>query len=88
MSSRRASTSETLKKLRLSVDVMGEEGAVLESLAEVVAVDAAGADGNRDCVNCLKSCKVRRDSGTRGGVDVEDVSWEVSEDKDLTRVFI
>lgn len=60
MSSIRASTSETLKKLRLSGEVNGEEGAVFESPADdVVAVDI------RDCVNCLKSCRLRRGSGRR-----------------------
>lgn len=60
VSSIRASTSETLKKLRLSGEVNGEEGAVLESLTDDMA-----ADGIRDCVNCLKSCRLRRDSGRR-----------------------
>lgn len=55
-----ASTSETLKKLRLSGEANGEQGAVLESQA-----DDAVAEGIRDCVNCLKSWRLRRDSGRR-----------------------
>lgn len=83
-----ASTSETLKKLRASVVINGEEGAVLESPADVVV-----AEGIRDCVNCLKSCRLRRESERRKGVeedddDEEEDSWDVSEDNDLTRFLI
>lgn len=83
VSSRRASTSETLKKERQSGEVSGEEGAVLESPAEDMV-----APGMRDWVNCLKSCRLRRESGRRKEEEEEDESWEVSEDKDLTRFFI
>lgn len=82
-----ASTSDTLKKLRLSGEVSGEQGAVLESLLE----GGAAAEGIRDCVNCLKSCRLRRGSESRYGVEKaeeeeEEVeSWEVSEDSDLNR---
>lgn len=77
-----ASTSATLKKLRFSGEVIGEVGAVLESPNE-----PKEAEGNRDWVNCLKSCRLRRDSGRR---EVEGEGWsgdEVSVEKDLTRFF-